>query len=254
MKYLSIEEAIDAPGLRLVLSAGVPGPWGEAAKAMLAYKGLAYTAVRQEGGGENTALRAWTGQTSAPVAVYDDLPPACHWFDLLMLIERLSPERPLVPHDCAQRVAVWGLSALIIGMDGFGWHRRLQMLAPMLTLAQPPQMIVRLGAKYGWSPQALAASTGRLQGISAHLDDTLARQESAGSDYLVGDTVTAADFYWANFAAMLKPLPHADNPMPDYMRTSYETADATTLACLTQRLEAHRDRMYQRHITLPLDF
>ena len=53
---------------------------------------------------------------------------------------------------------------------------------------------------------------------------------------------------------MLKPLPHADCPMPDYMRKSYETADADTLACLTPRLEALRDRMYQRHITLPLDF
>ncbi len=86
MKYLAVEEAIAAPGLRLVLTAGVPGPWGEAAKAMLAHKKLKYTPVFQEGGGENTALREWTGQTSAPVAIYDDLPPACHWFDLLMLI------------------------------------------------------------------------------------------------------------------------------------------------------------------------
>ncbi|MEZ5573264.1 MAG: hypothetical protein R3E64_14765 [Halioglobus sp.] len=254
MEYISVEEAIDAPGLRLVLSAGVPGPWGEAAKAMLAYKGLAYTPVRQDGGGENAALLSWTGQTSAPVAVYDGLPPACHWFDLLMLLERLAPEKPLVPVDCGQRVEVLGLSGLIIGMDGFGWHRRLQMLAPMLQLDKPPEMIVRLGAKYGWSTQALAAATGRLQGISTYLDATMARQESAGSDYLVGDSVTAVDFYWANFAAMLKPLPDADNPMPGYMRTSYETADAETRACLTPRLEAHRDRMYQRHIALPLDF
>ena len=65
MKYLSVEEAIDMPGLRLVLTAGVPGPWGEAAKAILAYKQLDYTPVRQEGGGENAALRDWTGQTSA---------------------------------------------------------------------------------------------------------------------------------------------------------------------------------------------
>jgi glutathione S-transferase len=254
MEYISIEEAINAPGLRLVLSAGVPGPWGEAAKAILAYKQLPFTPVYQQGGGENAALREWTGQTSAPVAVYENLPPACHWFDLLMLAERLAPQRPLVPLDCAQRIEVLGLSALIAGMDGFGWHRRLQMLAPMLTMAEPPEMIVRLGDKYGWSREALAAATGRLQGICAQLDATLARQESAGSDYLVGEGVTAADFYWASFAAMLKPLPHKDNPMPDYMRASYESGDAATLACLTPRLEAHRDRMYQRHIALPLDF
>ncbi len=66
--------------------------------------------------------------------------------------------------------------------------------------------------------------------------------------------VSAADFYWANFAGMVKPLGPADNPMPDYMRATYESTDAATLACLTPRLEAHRDRMYERHIALPLDF
>lgn len=254
MKYIPVEEAIDAPGLRLVLTAGLPGPWGEAAKSIMAYKQLAYTAVRQDGGGENAALRDWTGQTSAPVAVYDDLPPACHWLDLLMLAERLAPDKPLVPQDCAERIQVLGLSALIAGVDGFGWHRRLQMLAPMLTLPNPPEMIVRLGAKYGWSTQAHSGATARLQAISAELDRILVRQQAAGSDYFVGSAPTAADFYWANFAAMLKPLPHKVNPMPDYMRANYESGDAQTLACLTPALEAHRDRMYQRHISLPLDF
>ena len=92
MEYISVEAAIAIGGFRLVLTAGVPGPWGEAAKSILAYKGIEYTPVYQEGAGENEALRQWTGQTSAPVAVYDDLPPACHWFDLLMLAERLAPE------------------------------------------------------------------------------------------------------------------------------------------------------------------
>ncbi len=62
----------------------------------------------QQGGGENEALRKWTGQTSAPVAVYDNLPPACHWLDLLMLAERLAPDQPLVPLDCAERLIVLG--------------------------------------------------------------------------------------------------------------------------------------------------
>jgi glutathione S-transferase len=254
MKYLSVEEAITAPGLRLVLTAGVPGPWGESAKAILAYKGLPFVPVFQQGGGENAALREWTGQTSAPVAVYENLPPVCHWLDLLMLAERLAPDKPLLPLACADRVDVLGIAALIAGVDGFGWQRRLQMLAPMMLLAEPPAMARRLADKYGWSVQAHAAATGRLQVISAELDARLARQEQRGSDYLVGATVTAADFYWANFAAMLKPLGPADNPMPEYMRATYASGDADTLACLTPRLEAHRDRMYSRHIALPLDF
>ena len=254
MNYISVEEAVIAPGLRLVLTAGVPGPWGESAKAMLAYKNLDYIPVRQEGGGENAALRDWTGQTSAPVAVYEDLPPVCHWLDLLMLAERLAPQKPLVPLDAADRTAVMGISALIAGVDGFAWHRRLQMLAPMMALDKPPEMIFRMAHKYGWSQQAYAAATSRMRAISAELDKRMAVQQAAGSDYLVGNTVTAADFYWANFAGMVKPLGEKNNPMPEYMRTTYESADEDTLACLTPRLEALRDRMYERHISLPLDF
>ena len=147
-----------------------------------------------------------------------------------------------------------GLSALIAGVDGFGWNRRLQMLTPMLTLENPPDFAVRLGHKYGWSVQAYADSTNRLQAISAELDARLERQQAQGRDYLVKNSVSAADFYWANFAGMVKPLGHADNPMPDYMRATYESVDTATLACLTPRLEAHRDMMYKRHIALPLDF
>ena len=87
-----------------------------------------------------------------------DLPPVCHWLDLLMLAERLAPQKPLVPLDCGERVTVLGLSALIAGVDGFGWNRRLQMLAPMMALDEPPAMIRRLADKYGWSEQAHAAA------------------------------------------------------------------------------------------------
>jgi glutathione S-transferase len=254
MDYIQVEEAINAPGLRLVLTAGVPGPWGESAKAILSFKGLDYMPVFQEGGGENAALRAWTGQTSAPVAVYENLPPVSHWLDLLMLAERLSADKPLLPYSAPQQVAVLGLSALIAGVDGFGWNRRLQMLAPMLAMDEQPPPIVRLARKYGWSEQACAASGARLQVISRELDNRLAGQHEKGCDYLVGDTVTAADFYWANFSGMIKPLPHEDNPMPDYLRATYAAGDDATLACLTPRLEAHRDMMYERHITLPLDY
>ena len=59
MKYASMKEGRQAGGLRLVLSQGVPGPWGEAAKAIFKVKGLDYLAVAQEGGGENAELREW---------------------------------------------------------------------------------------------------------------------------------------------------------------------------------------------------
>ena len=254
MDYVSVADAIDAPGLRLVLSAGVPGPWGEAAKAILTFKGIEYLPVFQKGGGENKDLLDWTGQTSAPVAVFDDFPPVCHWLDLLMLAERLAAEKPLLPQDMTDRVAVLGLSALVAGVDGFGWNRRLHLLAPMMQLDSPPALAQRLANKYGWSDSAYAGATARLQAISTELDTRLAQQQEQGREYLVGDAISAADFYWASFSGMVKPLPPEDNPMPDYLRATYEAVDEETRACLTPRLEKHRDMMYERHIVLPLDF
>jgi glutathione S-transferase len=254
MNYLTVEEAREATGLRLVLTAGVPGPWGESAKAIFAYKNIGFQPVYQEGGGANEALAEWTGQTSAPVAVLDDQPPVSHWLDLLHLAERIAPEPALIPEDAAARAEVLGLSALIAGVDGIGWNRRVQILDPVVRLDEVPEPMARIAGKYACTPEAMPIATRRLATICAHLDTVLERQQQAGSPYFVGDSVSAVDFYWANFAAMFKPLPHEVNPMPDYLRSSYASAPAETLAAFTGRLEAHRDLMYDQHIALPLDF
>ena len=44
--WVSVEEARALPGLRLVLTRGVPGPWGETAKNLLHVKGIPWVAVR----------------------------------------------------------------------------------------------------------------------------------------------------------------------------------------------------------------
>jgi len=254
MDYKSVNEARDLPGMRLVLTAGVPGPWGETAKSLMDYKGIPFVPVRQDGGGENAELVEWTGQSSAPVAVYDDQPPISHWLDLLMFLERLSPGKPLVPADPELRVDCLGLSSLVAGVDGFGWNRRLHMLAPMMGMDTPPEPVARLAWKYGWSEGAHAASGERLVSILGELDRRLAEQEGRGHEFFVGDAVTAVDFYWANFSGMISPLGPEVNPMPDFLRVTYESADEAVSAALTPRLLVHRDRMYERFITLPLDF
>lgn len=254
MQYISVVEARAREGLRLVLTAGVPGPWGEAAKALVNYKEIPWVAVRQGAGGRNADLAEWTGQTSAPVAVYDDLPPACHWLDLLMLLERIRPEPPLLPHAPAQRAGAIGLSALIAGAEGYGWQRRLGMIGALLRVDEPTELAMGMARKYGYSEAAEADALERMRQICVFLDESLAAQETAGSDYFVGDSVSAPDFYWASFLGMTMPLPAEYNPMPDYIRPVYDCRDPAVLACITPRLVAHRDRMYARHIDLPLDF
>ncbi len=254
MEYLSVEEAIPLSGLRLVLTAGVPGPWGESAKALLAYKDIEYVPVYQEAGGANEALRAWTGQNSAPVAMLDEDAPRSSWLDLLLLAERLAPNKPLLPADLEQRALVIGLSHELAGERGLAWNRRLFMLAPLMQLPEPPETVARMGAKYGWSEAELVLAEQRIQGCLEYFTTRLRMQRRLQSDYLVGTELTAVDIYLANFIAMFKPLPHTDNPMPDYMRRSYEDLPELQQACLSEELLAHRTMMYQRHIALPLDF
>ena len=254
MKYLSVEEARDLPGLRLVLTADVPGPWGESAKYLCTYKGLDYIPVYQEGGGENLALREWTGQTSAPVVVFEDLPPVSHWLDLLMFLDRLAADKPLLPQDASGRARAVGLSALIAGVDGIGWNRRFHMLEPLMSMDEPPEAIVRLANKFGWSGAALAAANSKLMNICGELDRALAASQANGGEYFLGDVPCATDFHWAAFSGMLKPLPAEVNPMPDWMRASWGGAAADVRAGLTARLETHRDMMFERHIALPLDY
>ena len=66
--WVDVAQARGLPGLRLVLTAGVPGPWGEAAKGLFFAKGISYTRVRQALGEANAELRAWTGFDNAPQA------------------------------------------------------------------------------------------------------------------------------------------------------------------------------------------
>jgi glutathione S-transferase len=254
MQYVSVEEARALGGLRLVLTAGVPGPWGESAKAILAHKDIDYVPVYQEAGGANDALQAWTGQNSAPVAILDDEPPRSSWLDLLLLAERLAPEKPLLPDDLEQRALIIGLSRELAGERGLAWNRRLFMIAPLMQLPEPPEMVARMGAKYGWSEAELVLAAGRIQACLEYFTTRMRMQRRLQSDYVVGAEITAVDFYLANFVAMFKPLSHAVNPMPDYMRRSYEDLPESQQAWLSEELLAHRAMMYQRHIALPLDF
>jgi glutathione S-transferase len=255
-EYVEVEEARRLPGLRLVLTAGVPGPWGEAAKAVLHVKRLPFVRVRQEGGGENRALAEWTGQTSAPVAIWNDEPPRTTSLEILHLAERLAPEPRLLPEAPEERALVLGTCLEIVGELGFGWCRRLMMLDAVVGRMpegqSPPESIGRLCVKYGYSRAAAAAAPQRVAAILGMLARRLA---AAGPDgFLCGDRLSAADLYWATFAALVAPLPHELCPMPDYMRVMYTTTDPTLLAALDPSLLAHRDRVYREHLVLPLDF
>src|SRR6202167_2747653 len=108
--YISVEDAITRPGLRMIVVGGVPSPWGEAAKGLLHIKRIDWAAVRLVYDSE--ALREWAGERSGPTAIYDNEKPRSRWNDILLLAERLSPQPALLSKDAAER-------GLAVGVDGY---------------------------------------------------------------------------------------------------------------------------------------
>jgi glutathione S-transferase len=254
LRYLSVAQARESAGLRLVVTVGVPGPWSESAKKLFEFKGLAYQPVAQYLNEDNADLKAWVGVRNAPVAVTDAAPPATHWREVLQLAEDLAPFPALLPAEPQHREAALRVCAAICGERGFGWWRRLMLieLARQLAPADPATDDIQRG--YGFdttnTSQAPAQVAAALQALAARLH----RQQQAGSEFLVGCDISACDIYWACFSLMVKPLPERDAPMPAVVRQFYASSHPLVDAAFDPILLAHRDRMFQHHLTLPLDF
>lgn len=260
-EYIGVEEARNLPGLRLVLTRGVPGPWGETAKGMFHVKGIPFARVAQEGGQPNAELEAWTGQANAPQALFEDEAPRSGWAEIILLAERLAPEPPLLPRDAAERAELFGLGFLIAGEEGYGWQRRLMLLHPMLSLpeSQLPadnplrQIMSRLGNRYGYSAEAAEAAPERAAAVLRVLSARLDAQKRDGSPYFFGHTLTALDVMWAAFCALLKPLPEEQCRFAPMLRAQYTAEDPRILEAASPRLLEHRDFVYEKHLGLPID-
>ena len=254
--YVDVESAARARGMRLVLTRGVPGPWSESAKGILHVKRIPFVRVAQEAAAENAELKQWTGHSNAPVAVYDDEPPRSGWAEILRLAERIAPEPRLIPEDARLRATMFGYAHEICGELGFGWNRRLMMIDSMLPRDGDPFRgngpAELLGRRYGYSRAAAAAAREAVTGILVELSRLLRAQRAAGSNYLIGDSLSALDIYWAAFAALIDPLPQAQCRMPDGLRAFYVLSDDGVRSAMDPALMAHRDFVYERYLELPL--
>jgi glutathione S-transferase len=250
--WIDVEEARRSDGLRLVLIPGIPSPWGEAAKSIFQIKSVPFRRVRQEPGGENRELAAWTGQTSAPVAAWNDERPRSTWNDILLLAERIAPTPALVPAAAEERYIVFGLAHELCGDLGLAWCRRLVLIDQALALEKgsSPGVGAYLAARYGYTPEGAEGAPARVDDILTLFGRQLDRQQRRGSRYLVGDSLTALDVYWATFAAILAPLSEELCAMPGYLRTLYTLDEPEPV--LSPLLE-HRDFIYREHLQLPVE-
>ncbi len=253
MKYRDINEIIRADGLRIVLLQGFPSPWGQAAKAMMEFKGLDYLAAPQVPGGENRELVEWAGVNSGPVLAWNDEKPIDRWDEILVLLERLAPDKALVPDDPALRVQLFGISHEICGPLGVGWNARLVVFRPIMESGAAPEAIATMAAKWGYRESDVEKAEARLIASLHLLADVLKSQRSRGSAYFVGDSLTAADFYWTAFSALVKPMaPEIVHLIPD-AQALFDNIPPAVDAAIDPILLEHRDRTMQAHFAVPME-
>jgi len=247
--FVDYATARKASGLRMVYVPMVPSPWGEAAKGIIHVKGLSCTATRLANG--DAELVEWIGQTSGPVAIYEDESAVGGWAEILLLAERLAPEPALLPADAGLRAEAMGISHEICGRMGLGWCRRLEGVASGLAGEGgfPKPVAQYLGDKYGYREGSGDEARQRVIDVLKML---AARLESSASGYYLNDTPTAVDIYSAAFMALFAPLPDADCPMPQPFREGFESMSDEIRAAFAPSLLEHRDRIYREHMELPL--
>jgi glutathione S-transferase len=247
-KFVDLETARDAEGLRLVVVANIPSPWSEAAKGIFRIKRVPYVAVRLgPGDGE---IRKWTRARNAPVAMYEKEPGRTGWADILELAERIGPERSLVPSAPADRVKMFGLSHELMGEGGLLWSSRLVSIDIGLESGGergfPEPVAGYLGGRYGYSRLRVAQARTRIAEGFALLSDALGDRT-----YYFGDKVTALDVYSAAAVNLFALLPDEQCPMWAPIRAAFESTK-DEVAPVPASLVAHRDRMYERHLELPM--
>jgi glutathione S-transferase len=271
VKYFSIAEAQQMSGLRLVLgNYAIPGPWREACKSIFQIKGIPYTAVVTGNAGAPDAamgmhgtqseLREWTGQSSQPVAIWNDERPRASWIDQLNLAERLQAAPALIPQDINARMLMFGLINEIAGEYGLGWLKRvLTVHGQLRNLSgdhEARKFFEFMGGKYGYTQEIALAAPARIALILKTLDQQLSSQQRAGRRYLIGDALSALDVHWAVHCGFLNPLPPEQCPMASAFRHPdiYGNADPVIAAALSPALLAHRDFIYTEHLELPVVF
>lgn len=243
--YVGTEEGKAARGLRVTIVRNTPSPWGEAVKGMLHVKGLDWVPVNFDG--QDADLVNWTGEASAPVAMYEDEAPKSGAVEIMQLIERLAPEPVLVPDG----VDVAQMTEDLLGNGGLAWSRRLQQVHVGLSGGGGFSGGVSgyLAAKYGYE-----ASEGESYGarVIALLEQFAAQLAASEGPYLLGREMCAADIQLACTMALFAPLPGEVCAMHPRARAAFETMDEATRAVVVPELLAHRDHMYAQHLETPL--
>ncbi len=222
-----------------------------AAKVIFQTKKVPFVAVRYRSPG--TEICAWTKTNNAPVALYESEPPRSGWAEILALGERLAPDVPLVPGDPEERARIYGYSHEIMGEGGMLWSMRQYAIDASLTSngekGFPLTAAKYLAPRYGWAAGCGARARARFHEGLAVLDGLL----RSGTPWLLGETFSALDIYAASAMAVVAPLPEKDCAMIQPLRQTFEWLRRDTGDAITPALLAHRKRVHEASMPLPLE-
>lgn len=242
-KFITLDEAAAmSTGTRVTFVPGIPAMFSEALKNICYVKGVPLIRVLHphmgidEATGQDRQAKLYelTAQTSLPTMLHNQERPRNVWIEQLGLAEKIgAPGAPkLIPDNFEQRAEVMGLCAIIIGEDGLVWNMRILIDSP-------------LAHKYGFSEEASAAAPEKIAEVISVLDRRLETQLQKGSKYLIGETLTAADIYWATFSMSVLPPPPDIMPVTRQNQRMLQFFEANSqipqvAAALTQRIEDHQ--------------
>jgi glutathione S-transferase len=253
MKFVALEEARAAAGLKLVVAASLPSPWSEAAKGILHVKGIDALLVRFSS--TDAAVREWMGWHNVPVLLAPGEPIRTHWTEILEAAERLGAALggpSLVPADADERMRLFGLAHELLGDNGLVWSGRLLVIHRGLETGGkegfPLRIAQYLAPKYGYAAERIDAARARVRSLF----DRFA-QRLEGKKYALGTTLTALDIYLATAIWPFAPMP--DELCPDthpIVRHAFATASPALSSSIPAVLVAHRDRIYAEHLELPV--
>lgn len=246
--FVEPEEAIAAKGLRIAVAGGIPSPWSEAAKGIFRIKEVPHVLVRLMPGDKK--VKQWTRSRNVPAAMYDDEPARTGWADILELGERLAPDRSLVPSAPSDRVRMFGLCHEVLGEGGLAWCGRLCTIAAGLesegARGFPSFVAQYLAPRYGFVADRIPQARARIREALGLMDEALGSKE-----YFFGQ-LSALDIYSAAVFNTFDPLPEEQCPMMPPIRAAFESMKGES-GELPPRLLAHRQRMYERHLALPIE-
>jgi glutathione S-transferase len=252
--FITLDEAAAmTTGTRVTFIPGIPALYSEALKNICYVKGVPLIRAlhpmmgvdKSTGEDRQARLYELTSQTSLPTMFHNDERPRNVWTEQLALAESIgSANSPrLIPDDFEDRVAMYGLCAIVLAEDGLIWNMRI--------LGDTP-----LARKYGYSDETNAAAPTKMGKAVAVIARRLEAQEKAGSRYLVGDRVSAADIYWATMSmSMLVPPPEImpvtrqNQGMLKYFAMNADIPEI--VEALTDRVGAHQQYILSTYCETP---